>query len=571
MFVRVYSCICGEASTSVAPTPKAEPKAEPKASKTKAEAPKPKPTEAAAPKPPAPKAKAPPTAPTPRAEPGKTAKKAEAEAETPKPQPTAPPKAKAPEAAAPEPKAEPKAAAKAKAEPQPAAEAAPKELPKQSPKAPAPAEPKAKTVAKPKAQAPKPKVPAATEKEPKAAAPPTQQSLGAGKNGEEMEMRLRVLKRKLLGDSAVAATTAVAKLQARLLRLKAEEKTIALTTEELEAQLGRVKAELETALAKRRKCEEEFGSHDRLKVLEGRPGPQYLERLFGNLAAMFVGHAAGLVAVNAPRIAASCSANAVERGSLTLYGSWVTPVMIESVHLSDGADRPMERDASKPPARRRRIDWAAKSQAWQETIPSTASTCSRRRELALPVHNEDLTHLAASQARLPPPSPKVALASCTRGCRPARLREWLFWHLAKGIRLVLLRWEGAMGQEQEEVIRDLRDSGCLILLESSLQGKASSSFQRVMTRQIRFVHKAIRAARARRCDFLLHLDDDELLFPETGSIPTLLRQYVGSSKRLNSRRVGVGAQVSALRKPGGSFSLRLSDGVPLLAAPHALQ
>lgn len=88
-----------------------------------------------------------------------------------------------------------------------------------------------------------------------------------------------------------------------------------------------------------------------------------------------------------------------------------------------------------------------------------------------------------------------------------------------------------MGPEQEEVIRDLRDSGCLILLESSLQGKASSSFQRVMTRQIRFVHKAIRAARARRCDFLLHLDDDELLFPETGSIPTLLRQYVGSSKR----------------------------------------
>ncbi|CAE7849952.1 avt5 [Symbiodinium microadriaticum] len=77
-----------------------------------------------------------------------------------------------------------------------------------------------------------------------------------------------------------------------------------------------------------------------------------------------------------------------------------------------------------------------------------------------------------------------------------------------------------MGPEQEEVqfpvIRDLRDSGCLILLESSLQGKASSSFQRVMTRQIRFVHKAIRAARARRCDFLLHLDDDELLFPEDG-------------------------------------------------------
>lgn len=294
-----------EASTSVAPTPKAEPKA----SKTKAEAPKPKPTEAAAPQPPAPKAKAPPTAPTPRAEPGKTAKKAETETETAPPKlPQQTSKAEAAQAtqAAPEPKAEPKAA-KAKAEPPPppppppapAAAAAAKELPKQqtpkaAPKAePAtPPEPKAKTVAKPKAQAPKPKVPAATEKEPKAAAPPTQQSLGAGKNGEEMEMRLRVLKRKLLGDSAVAATTAVAKLQARLLRLKAEEKTIALTTEELEAQLGRVKAELETALAKRRKCEEEFGSHDRLKVLEGRPGPQYLERLFGNLAAMFVGHAA---------------------------------------------------------------------------------------------------------------------------------------------------------------------------------------------------------------------------------------------------------------------------------------
>ena len=70
---------------------------------------------------------------------------------------------------------------------------------------------------------------------------------------------------------------------------------------------------------------------------------------------------------------------------------------------------------------------------------------------------------------------------------------------------------------------------------------------------------------------------------ETGSIPTLLRQYVGSSKRpgalglclcltvvqnrtrardrLNSRRVGVGDQVSALRKPGGWSSVLVSLAV----------
>ncbi|CAE7227091.1 avt5 [Symbiodinium natans] len=195
----------------------------------------------------------------------------------------------------------------------------------------------------------------------------------------------------------------------------------------------------------------------------------------------------------------------------------------------------MDRDLlGRPPTRRRRIDWLAKVAKGQTTCQShgsASSACLDRRDLSLPVRNEDLTHLAASQARLPLPSPKVALASCTRGCCPARLREWLFWHLAKGIRLFLLRWEGAMTPEQEEVIRDLRDRGRLILLESSLQGKTSSSFQRVMTRQIKFVHHAIRAARARRCDFLLHLDDDELLFSETDSIPALLRRFLGSSKR----------------------------------------
>eukprot|EP00913_Durusdinium_trenchii_P035177 g32909.t1 len=70
-----------------------------------------------------------------------------------------------------------------------------------------------------------------------------------------------------------------------------------------------------------------------------------------------------------------------------------------------------------------------------------------------------------------------------------------------------------------------------MLLERSLEGKASGSFQRVMTRQIRFVHKAIKVARERGFDFLLHLDDDELLYPEGRSIPEVFQSHLRSSKR----------------------------------------
>merc|ERR1719264_40104 len=54
-----------------------------------------------------------------------------------------------------------------------------------------------------------------------------------------------------------------------------------------------------------------------------------------------------------------------------------------------------------------------------------------------------------------------------------------------------------------------------------------------MTRQIKFTQSAIVTAREHGCDFLLSLDDDELLCPcEDGiSIPKLLQPHLGSSKR----------------------------------------
>lgn len=116
-------------------------------------------------------------------------------------------------------------------------------------------------------------------------------------------------------------------------------------------------------------------------------------------------------------------------------------------------------------------------------------------------------------------------------CPAARLREWLFWHLALGVHLIFLRWEGGMSSDQEAAIAGPQSRGQLLLTRQSR--RLSSAFSLVMSRQITFVHEAIASARARGCDFLLHLDDDELLFPESpgASIPELLRPYVGSTKR----------------------------------------
>jgi len=126
----------------------------------------------------------------------------------------------------------------------------------------------------------------------------------------------------------------------------------------------------------------------------------------------------------------------------------------------------------------------------------------------------------------------VALASCTKGCPAERLREWLFWHLAKGVQLILFRWEGRLDPEHEAILENPQMSQRVVLLERSIEGKASGSFQRVMTRQIKFVHHAIKFARERGCAFLLHLDDDELLYPEgEGDIPALFEKHLKSSKR----------------------------------------
>merc|ERR1719362_464051 len=59
----------------------------------------------------------------------------------------------------------------------------------------------------------------------------------------------------------------------------------------------------------------------------------------------------------------------------------------------------------------------------------------------------------------------------------------------------------------------------------------SGSFQSVMSRQVRFVHETMKTAKARGCDFLLHLDDDELLCPkEAGlSVTDLFRRHMDSS------------------------------------------
>eukprot|EP00435_Cladocopium_sp_Y103_P037130 s1802_g9.t1 len=213
--------------------------------------------------------------------------------------------------------------------------------------------------------------------------------------------------------------------------------------------------------------------------------------------------------------------------------------------------------ASPPPRRRRlSISWADKvaainPQPWPISAAPVAPMARLRRKtpsqahfsgagrfssqtevdnppvVGLPVRTQDLHNLKATIQ-----APKVALASCTKGCPAERLREWLFWHLAKGIQLVLFRWEGPLGPEHQAILEDSRMKHRVILLEHSLEGKASGSFQRVMTRQIRFVHRAIKFARERGFDFLLHLDDDEILYPEGQiSIPELFEKHVKTSKR----------------------------------------
>jgi len=124
------------------------------------------------------------------------------------------------------------------------------------------------------------------------------------------------------------------------------------------------------------------------------------------------------------------------------------------------------------------------------------------------------------------------MATCTRGCPAERLREWLFWHLAEGVSLIYLRWEGLLADEQRAVLAGPIERG-QVILTAVPKCKQSSAFQAVMVRQVKFTESSIAAARERGCKFLLHLDDDELLytFDPNLRIPAMLKRHVGSTRK----------------------------------------
>ncbi|CAK0792664.1 unnamed protein product, partial [Prorocentrum cordatum] len=114
-----------------------------------------------------------------------------------------------------------------------------------------------------------------------------------------------------------------------------------------------------------------------------------------------------------------------------------------------------------------------------------------------------------------------------------RLREWLFWHLSHGVRPIFLRWEGPLAAAQGAELAGPRERGEVVLKVVPSVGHLSSGFSSVMTRQVKFVHRCLAEARQLGCDFLLHLDDDELLCPigESCSIPDVLARHAGSTAR----------------------------------------
>lgn len=166
--------------------------------------------------------------------------------------------------------------------------------------------------------------------------------------------------------------------------------------------------------------------------------------------------------------------------------------------------------------------------------PATASRapaagCSRADSYGM-VQPEDLDAacacLGATRADSPKP-PRVAIATCTRGCPAPRLCEWLFWHLSEGVQLILLRWEGSISSEHRRVMRGPLQRG---ELDVTFVRRASGGFDAVMGRQVRFVHRAMATARARGFDFVLHLDDDELVCPRQPSynMMDVLRHHMGT-------------------------------------------
>lgn len=177
---------------------------------------------------------------------------------------------------------------------------------------------------------------------------------------------------------------------------------------------------------------------------------------------------------------------------------------------------------------RLRLDWAAKSKrsAGKSVDDIVCAHVSEQAGGEPLVHNKDVIHSCAWS------TPCVAIVSCTRGCPAARLREWLFWHFSLGVSLFFLRWEGVLDKETQEVLRVPRERGHVIL-ELHSRGTHTAGFKNVMVRQILYVNRIIPIARQHDCQFLLHLDDDELLFPcnVKQRIPDILSRYVGSSLR----------------------------------------
>lgn len=88
-----------------------------------------------------------------------------------------------------------------------------------------------------------------------------------------------------------------------------------------------------------------------------------------------------------------------------------------------------------------------------------------------------------------------------------------------------------MTAEQKQVLEGPISRGEVVL--TPVKGRPSSAFQKVMSRQVVFVHECLEICRQRGIHFLLHMDDDELLFPlqPEMDIPTLFARHFGMSSR----------------------------------------
>mmetsp|Transcript_52340 Transcript_52340/g.124964 ORF Transcript_52340/g.124964 Transcript_52340/m.124964 type:complete len:433 (+) Transcript_52340:48-1346(+) len=208
------------------------------------------------------------------------------------------------------------------------------------------------------------------------------------------------------------------------------------------------------------------------------------------------------------------------------------PVVVEAATVAStkslGSDvRPNEWEQPALSRRvRRRIDWGAKMQGMGETAGGEKLDAAPTGDGGAPlVTFQEL-------CRLPRPAPRVAIVTCMRACSAPRLREWLFWHIAEGACCIFIRWEGEMDNGQRQLLQGPGARPEIVLHAASTSRRMSSGFNAVMSRQIDFVHSSIDAARNRGIDFLVHLDDDELLCPKVPShnLPEMFRAHVGAKQ-----------------------------------------